>query len=475
MNILFIVTLSELGGAQKYVRDLALAYARDGHRVAVAAGPDRKNQTGDWKQGWLFREITNYQLPITNYFLPNLKRSTGLLREFRTLFDIITIIKKERPNVIHLNSTKIGGLGGLAGRLTGVTNVYTVHGLVLNEPLPLLLWLWYWFLEKIAFALCSKIIVISKFDQQRVINLGLATARKLKLIPLTVDPDALHFLPREEARRNIESRITNHESRNRHNSPPASTREDSSTRGGQPSLTLREGVPPLEARGGVGGVMKLIGTVANFYPTKDLPTLIEAVRIVVRQKTPPTSPPYQGGDRGGVKFVIIGDGPLRQSLESRIKNQELSDNVFLLGSIENASKLLPGLDLFVLSSVKEGLPQVLQEAVAAGIPIVSTNVGGIPDIYEKNFKTEPPLNPPLGKGGTVKECLPLSKGEMQEGVSINWILIPPRNPELLASNILYALDNLVPNPPKSKETLEEEFLDFVKTTMNAYSLNLPRQ
>lgn len=436
MNILFIVTLSELGGAQKYVRDLALAYAKQGHRVAVTAGPDRKNTTGDWKQGWLFRQIStpvvesddslrgaafrNFarldspaRQDISKYQLPHLERSTGFIREFRTLFDIIKIINKERPEVIHLNSTKIGGLGGLAGRLMGVKTVYTVHGLVLNEPLPLLLWLWYWFLEKIAFALCSKIIVISKFDQQRVIDLNLAPARKLTLVPLTIDPEALNFLPREEAKQRLVARIM-----------PDSLR---STRFGEHGTKENKGDLAIHYPLSTD---HLIGTIANFYPTKDLPTLIEAARIVVQQKPE-------------AKFVIIGDGPLRQSLELRIKNQELSDNVFLLGSIENASKLLPGLDLFVLSSLKEGLPQVLQEAVAAGIPIVSTNIGGIPDIVDRNR-------------------------------GYPWIVIKPRDPKLLAEKILFTLDNLQLNTQKpkatlkNKELLDQEFQLFTNQSFSTY-------
>jgi len=400
MKILFIVTLSELGGAQKYVRDLALAYAKAGHTVSVAAGPDQKNTSNDWRLGWLFRELTSASAnrninasAIQICFIPHLKRSIGLFREFRTLFEIISIIRNERPDVIHLNSTKIGGIGGLAGRLMNVKTVYTVHGLVLNEPLPKHLWILYWFLEKLAFALCHRIIVLSNLDQQRIIDLKLAPARKLSLIPLTIDPDALNFLSREEARNNLISRIMEHVSKNTDSMFPV------------PSSMI-------------------VGTIANFYPAKDLATLIDAARIVMKEKP-------------DITFVMIGDGPQRTELVSRIMKHKLQNNVFLLGAIENASRLIPGLDLFILSSIKEGLPQVLQESVAAGAPIVSTNVGGIPDLAVKN-----PRHP--------------------------WILCDPNNPRLLAENILFALEHFRPNTPKTKETLEQEFLEFTLTTLSRY-------
>ena len=73
-------------------------------------------------------------------------------------------------------------------------------------------------------------------------------------------------------------------------------------------------------------------------------------------------------------------------MESIIKNYKLDDKIILPGSIPDASKYLPAFDIFVLPSTKEGFPYTLLEAMAAGLPIVATNVGAVPEILE-NKKT----------------------------------------------------------------------------------------
>ena len=113
----------------------------------------------------------------------------------------------------------------------------------------------------------------------------------------------------------------------------------------------------------------LIGTIANFYKNKGLDFLIlAAVRIKKSQ------PNWQ--------FAVIGDGPERLNLEKLIINHELENNVLLLSSIPDAYKYLKVFDLFVLSSVKEGQPWVILEAMAAALPIVATNIAGIPEMIE---------------------------------------------------------------------------------------------
>jgi glycosyltransferase involved in cell wall biosynthesis len=80
-------------------------------------------------------------------------------------------------------------------------------------------------------------------------------------------------------------------------------------------------------------------------------------------------------------------------LETTIKNGQLENDIILLGNIPNASKYLKAFDIFVLPSLKEGLPYVLLEATQAGLPIVASNVGGIPDIVGDKGILVPPKDP----------------------------------------------------------------------------------
>jgi len=84
------------------------------------------------------------------------------------------------------------------------------------------------------------------------------------------------------------------------------------------------------------------------------------------------------------EFVFVGDGPDRNRLETLVKNFDLGENVFFVGSVSNVEKYLLESDLFILCSQDEGLPISIIEAMRAGLPIVTTNVGGIPELVIDN-------------------------------------------------------------------------------------------
>lgn len=106
----------------------------------------------------------------------------------------------------------------------------------------------------------------------------------------------------------------------------------------------------------------LFGTVANFFPPKNLPDYMAACRLVADRMAE-------------AKFMIIGEGRERERVEQKRKEFNLEDRVLLPGAIEDASTLLRAFDVFVLPSSKEGMSFALLEAMAAGLPIVATEVG----------------------------------------------------------------------------------------------------
>jgi glycosyltransferase involved in cell wall biosynthesis len=80
--------------------------------------------------------------------------------------------------------------------------------------------------------------------------------------------------------------------------------------------------------------------------------------------------------------LIVGEGEERANLEKQIKDLKLEDKIFLTGFIDNCSEYLKAFNIFTMSSIKEGLPYTLLEAGSASLPVVSTPVGGIPEIIE---------------------------------------------------------------------------------------------
>jgi glycosyltransferase involved in cell wall biosynthesis len=109
------------------------------------------------------------------------------------------------------------------------------------------------------------------------------------------------------------------------------------------------------------------GTAARLVPVKDHYTLLRAFAAVVLQV------PH-------AELAIAGDGPLRKELEAFTKELNLSDRVTFTGALPDTPKFLSELDIFVLSSLSEGLPISLLEAMAAGLPVVSTRAGGVDEV-----------------------------------------------------------------------------------------------
>jgi glycosyltransferase involved in cell wall biosynthesis len=149
---------------------------------------------------------------------------------------------------------------------------------------------------------------------------------------------------------------------------------------------------------GIGPDEIAIVTVANFRGTKGYPDLLAAARLLVDRELP-------------VRFVIVGQGPMEAEIKARRAELGLEERVDLLGFRSDALRVLSGCDLFALASHYEGYPVAVMEAMAVGLPVVATAVGGVPE-------------------------------GVRDGVE--GLLVPSRRPELLAD----ALETLVRDPAR---------------------------
>jgi L-malate glycosyltransferase len=164
---------------------------------------------------------------------------------------------------------------------------------------------------------------------------------------------------------------------------------------------------------GVGPHSRLIAVVANMYSrVKGHSSLFDAARIVCRD-VPETI------------FVLIGDGKERPNLEQQVRQAGLEKKILFLGSRRDIPELLACCDLFVLPSEAEALPNALLEAMAAGLPVVSTCVGGVPEIISN---------------------------------AVNGLLVPPNDPHALAEAILRILQN-----PDFAKQLSQAGQEMVRT------------
>ena len=315
-KILYLVTQSEWGGAQKYVFDLAVNLAASQNEVVVGAGQ------GD---GELFKKLEAKNIKTLR--LKRTVRAVNPLKDILAVYELIKVFKQEKPDIIHLNSSKMSILGSLAGRLYGknVKIIYTVHGWVFNEPLPYLIKGLYYILEKWTAKFKNVLITVSDYDRQIAVTKNLAPAEKV--ITINNGVETLEFYDRAVAREK------------------------------------------LQAYGPLKPPSPVIGTIANLYQTKGLDVLIKAAAIIIK-------------DCPELKFMVIGEGAARPKLESLIRIHNLKNNFILTGAVSQAARLLKAFDIFVLPSLKEGWPYTLLEAAQAGLPIVATKVGGLPEIIQ---------------------------------------------------------------------------------------------
>lgn len=140
----------------------------------------------------------------------------------------------------------------------------------------------------------------------------------------------------------------------------------------------------VRAELGVTPEQVLIGTVANLKPNKGYPDLVAAASRVVAAEP-------------RVRFVAVGDGPLHDELLARRDAAGLGDALRFLGRRADATRVASGFDVFCLSSVHEGLPLALMEALALGLPVVVTDVGGNRELVTDGVEgvLVPPSRPDL--------------------------------------------------------------------------------
>ncbi|MEO6800814.1 MAG: TIGR03088 family PEP-CTERM/XrtA system glycosyltransferase [Rhodanobacter sp.] len=120
----------------------------------------------------------------------------------------------------------------------------------------------------------------------------------------------------------------------------------------------------------------LIGTVGRLDPVKDQAGLVSAFNFLCKSLP---------DVRGRLRLAIVGEGPQRSTLEAHVAELGLSEQVCLLGNRDDVPAILVEFDIFAFSSIAEGMPGVLLEAMAAGLPVVATEVGGVGDVVSSGI------------------------------------------------------------------------------------------
>lgn len=257
---------------------------------------------------------------VPTFSLP-MTRAIRPAADARAFAALVRLLRAERIDLVHAHSSKAGILGRLAARVLGIASVYTPHGLYFlgqSNPIKRRVFLG---LEQIAGQFGDRVVAVSASERDLIAGTRIAPEHKLVCVENGIEPPAL---PVDYDRATVRA-----------------------------SLGTGDGL--------------LVGTVARLTAQKNPRLFLEAAAALRRNH--PTA-----------RFVWCGGGDLQPQAEAWARELGVADVVRFLGHREDAAEVIAALDVCWLCSGYEGLPTVLLEAMALGVPIVATDVVGTRDL-----------------------------------------------------------------------------------------------
>jgi len=256
------------------------------------------------------------------YFLPELKHPIRPWSDWRAFFKLASILKAEKVDLVHTHSSKAGILGRWAARKAGVPRiVHTVHGWgFFSGQFPPARWL-YQILERWTAVITDRLIAVSRDNEREGLKSGIGVEAQYRVIHSGILPGQYVVSPGKarRVRRQMETE-------------------------GRPCVLI----------------------LSNFKPQK---APLDVVKVAAKLKS----------RKPNVLFLWAGDGPLREKVERAIQEEGLAKHFKFLGWREDVAELLAASDALLLTSLHEGLPRVVLQAMAAGKPVVATAVNGTPE------------------------------------------------------------------------------------------------
>jgi glycosyltransferase involved in cell wall biosynthesis len=258
------------------------------------------------------------------HLLPYLRHPISPFHDPPAVFRLASLFRKVGADLVHTHSSKAGVLGRLAARLAKVPAiVHTVHGWSFNDTQPAPIRGFYTAIERRLARFTDRLVVVSSLNREKGLALDIGRERQYRVIHSGIDIDT--YRRPEKSRDQVRAEL------------------------------------------GFSEEHFVVGTVACLKQQKAPLDFVRCAAKAIRQDP-------------GLRFFIAGDGPLRSEAEEAIREAGIGDKVRLLGWRRDVVDLYHAMDLFLLTSLFEGLPRAVLQSMAAGTPVVATSVDGTPEV-----------------------------------------------------------------------------------------------
>ncbi len=275
------------------------------------------------------KKMTERLTPDVNLIhIDDMVRKVSPVKDLRALYQIYRIIKKEKYDIMHTHTSKAGFLGRIAARLGGVTHIiHGVHTIPFYDVLQPQYNRFFLSLERFAARFTNLFIAVGEELKSQYIREGVGSPEQYHIVYSGMDLESFEMARQmsEEERRALRSDF------------------------------------------GFGNGDTVVGIVSRLEPGKGFNFFSSIVEKVVH-----ASPE--------VKFLVVGDGSLRGSLEREVKAKNLQNNIVFAGQREDVARVIALFDIAIFTSLLEGLPRTVVQYVLLGKPIVTFEVGGIREV-----------------------------------------------------------------------------------------------
>ncbi len=325
LKIARVIARLNVGGPATQAILMTDAFQRRGYQASLLTG---EVAPGEASMEYLARELNIQPVKIAA-----MSRKISYTRDLQSLWRLVRIFRREKPAILHTHTAKAGTLGRLAAMLTGIpVRVHTFHGHVFHGYFSAPRTRVFLAIERFLARHTDCIVAVSESQKRELVEVyRIAPEKKVVSIPLGFD---LQGFLRVEGR--------------------------------EGSLRASIGCPPESL---------LVGWVGRLTAIKGPDLFLESAAMVA-------------SDLPLARFVMAGDGELRGSCEKRIPGTGLEGKLSFVGWQRDLSRVYADLELLLLTSINEGTPLALLEAMASARAIVATDVGGIRDLMTGKVRKE---------------------------------------------------------------------------------------